>query len=218
MNEAVFFDLDKTFCSISTEGAYGKHMFVNKKLPLGKLLGIAFAYLKYDLHLIKDYQDFKSRVIKNILGGQNKDYVQKEFFDFFNSVLKNAVSDEMKNILEEHKREGRYVFLISAAADFIAESFSSSYGFKGYCSTVLQIKNDLYTGEIEGYIPYGKKKCTAINTLVEKYDLDLKSSYAYGDYYGDRHMLEMAGNPVAVNPDKKLHKYAQEKKWDVVNY
>ncbi|MCG4775224.1 HAD hydrolase family protein, partial [Lawsonibacter sp. DFI.5.51] len=40
--------------------------------------------------------------------------------------------------------------------------------------------------------------------FVEKYNIDLSKSYAYGDTNGDINMLRRVGNPVAINPTKEL--------------
>ena len=47
-----------------------------------------------------------------------------------------------------------------------------------------------------------KKK--AINELVEKYNINLNNSYAYGDTSGDYTMFKSVGCPFAINPTKEL--------------
>ncbi|NFJ14140.1 HAD-IB family hydrolase, partial [Clostridium botulinum] len=64
-------------------------------------------------------------------------------------------------------------------------------------------KESIYTGDV---IPMwdSDSKRKAINELVEKYDIDLKKSYAYGDTSGDFSMFKMVENPICVNPTKEL--------------
>lgn len=47
-------------------------------------------------------------------------------------------------------------------------------------------------------------KDKAIKDLVDKYNIDLSDSYAYGDTNGDMSMLSQVGHPVAINPTKEL--------------
>ena len=47
-------------------------------------------------------------------------------------------------------------------------------------------------------------KRKAILEMVEKYDIDLSKSYAYGDTAGDLTMLSMVGHPYAINPTREL--------------
>ena len=48
--------------------------------------------------------------------------------------------------------------------------------------------------------------------------VDLKRSWAYGDSFSDRPLLEAVGNPVAVNPDARLYRFASDKKWHVEDW
>ena len=43
-----------------------------------------------------------------------------------------------------------------------------------------------------------------INELVNKYNIDLDQSFAYGDTNGDYNMLRRVGNPIAMNPSHEL--------------
>ena len=47
-------------------------------------------------------------------------------------------------------------------------------------------------------------KRKSILEMVEKYNIDLEESYAYGDTAGDMTMLKMVGHPFAINPTKEL--------------
>ena len=60
-----------------------------------------------------------------------------------------------------------------------------------------------YNGEV---IPMwdSVSKQKAINELVEKYDIDLSQSYAYGDTTGDLTMFHAVKTPFAINPTKEL--------------
>ncbi len=45
--------------------------------------------------------------------------------------------------------------------------------------------------------------------------VDLRRSYAYADSISDLPMLEAVGNPVAVNPDRRLAAAARERGWQL---
>jgi phosphoserine phosphatase len=45
--------------------------------------------------------------------------------------------------------------------------------------------------------------------------VDLSRSYAYADSISDLPMLEAVGNPVAVNPDRRLAAAAKERGWQL---
>ncbi len=71
-----------------------------------------------------------------------------------------------------------------------------------------------YTGELEFYA-YGPNKAEAIREMAVGEGIDLANSYAYSDSITDLPMLEMVGNPVAVNPDRELSRVARERDWEI---
>ena len=71
-----------------------------------------------------------------------------------------------------------------------------------------------YTGQLEFYA-YGPHKADAIREMAVNEGIDLANSYAYSDSITDLPMLELVGNPVAVNPDRELTRIAREREWDM---
>lgn len=96
------------------------------------------------------------------------------------------------------------IFFISGAPDFLVEKMAEKYKVTAYKATKYIIdENNNFTGEVLSMWD-SENKQKAINQLVSSYDVDLDASFAYGDTTGDLSMLKMVGNPVAVNPVKKL--------------
>jgi phosphoserine phosphatase len=52
-------------------------------------------------------------------------------------------------------------------------------------------------------------------SFARRRNLDLSRSYAYADAISDLPMLEAVGNPVAVNPDRRLLAAAKDRGWQV---
>ena len=78
--------------------------------------------------------------------------------------------------------------------------------------SIYLFENDTFNGTV---IPMwdSKSKNTAIDNFVEKYNIDLSISYAYGDTNGDVTMLKRAGNRVAINPTKELLNHMNQEIW-----
>jgi uncharacterized protein (TIGR03382 family) len=64
----------------------------------------------------------------------------------------------------------------------------------------------------------GPGKAEAIQKLAERDNIDLAGSYAYSDSGTDLPMMEIVGNPVAVNPEKDLRKVAEERDWPILEF
>lgn len=54
--------------------------------------------------------------------------------------------------------------------------------------------------------------------LAASEGIDLKGSFAYSDSVTDLPMLELVGNPVAVNPDRELRRIATERSWRIESF
>ena len=103
-----------------------------------------------------------------------------------------------------HKDNGHKVITISGSPIELVRAMAEKHGFDDYKGAVYKMdSNDLYSGEV---IPMwdSKSKREAVLEFVAKYDIDLDSSYAYGDTAGDYSMFEMVKNPICVNPTKEL--------------
>lgn len=103
-----------------------------------------------------------------------------------------------------HKSQGHKVFFISGSPSFLVEKMAQKYEIDDFRGTHYCIDdNGCFTGEV---IPMwdSESKNKAIEEFVSLYSIDLSKSYAYGDTNGDLSMLNLVGNPVAINPAKEL--------------
>ena len=102
-----------------------------------------------------------------------------------------------------HLKNGHKVIFISGSPDFLVKKMAEKYNVTDYRGSEYVFENDKFTGKV---IPMwdSESKNKAIDRFVEKYDIDLKKSYAYGDTNGDINMLRRVGNPIAINPTKEL--------------
>ena len=54
--------------------------------------------------------------------------------------------------------------------------------------------------------------------IAEREGISLDESYAYSDSMTDLPLLELVGNPHAVNPDRELKAIAEERGWPVLEF
>ncbi|MBA2344911.1 MAG: HAD-IB family hydrolase [Rubrobacter sp.] len=115
--------------------------------------------------------------------------------------------------LREHKAEGHRVVLLSGALDFLLEPMRDMVD--DVLCTSLQEEDGAYTGELRGAPVAGEARARMLASFARRRNLDLSRSYAYADSISDLPMLEAVGNPVAVNPDRRLAAQAEERGWAV---
>lgn len=102
---------------------------------------------------------------------------------------------------------------ISGSHHELVERLARSYGFDDFIGTQYKRANQKFTGE--KLVP-SFDKAAALQTFVEKYQLDFTGSYGVGDSKSDASMLEMVERPIAFNPDRELYYVASKNGWKIV--
>ena len=130
-------------------------------------------------------------------------------------VLTPIIYAEALELIEEHKQAGRKTVIVSSSPIETVEPLGEHLGVDDVIATRARLDaQGRYTGELEFYA-YGPHKADAIREMAVAEGIDLANSYAYSDSITDLPMLELVGNPVAVNPDRELTRVAREREWEM---
>lgn len=125
----------------------------------------------------------------------------KTIEDYYDSVYKYS-----REMLRWHRANDHKIFFVSGSPEFLVRGMAKKYNVTDYIGSKYLVDEDhKLTGEIEK-MWNSENKYKAVNKFVEKYDIDMSISFAYGDTGGDFNMLKMVGNPVAINPNRSLMK------------
>lgn len=109
-----------------------------------------------------------------------------------------------RNRIKWHKEQEHKVITISGSPAELVKEMAAMHHFDDWRGSLYLLdEKERYTGEC---IPMwdSRSKQRAIFEMKEKYDIDLDSSYAYGDTAGDFSMFQLVGHPVLVNPTREL--------------
>jgi HAD superfamily hydrolase (TIGR01490 family) len=150
--------------------------------------------------------------------GWHRAEIEQLVEETLDEIADPLVYAEALTLIEEHKRAGRKVYLVSASPEQIVRPIGRHIGVPNIIAT--RIKTDaagFFVGEMEQYA-MGPGKSEAITALAEAEDIDLDGSYAYSDSVTDLPMMEAVGYPVAVNPEKDLRKVAEEREWPILEF
>ena len=77
------------------------------------------------------------------------------------------------------------------------------------------MRDGVLTGFLEPPPLVGEARAAWLRRHAADRGVDLSRSYAYGDSYSDRPLLEAVGHPVAVNPDPQLYRHAKSQHWRI---
>jgi len=150
-----------------------------------------------------------------------KGFGKNEILSLFSRAAQMTVStarQETLNLLRWHQEEGHTVILVSGGFQPFLSEVGSLLGTNHTVGTALEEVGNFYTGRLAGPFCHGDDRVRLVRRFIESsgFDVNLSSSYAYGDRVQDIPMLEMVGHPVAVYPDKELLTYANERGWTVI--
>lgn len=202
---AAFFDIDGTLYRDSLMVEHFKKLIkydiIDQKAWLEHARDTFMNWDKRQGH----YDDYLDEVcdlyVKYLIG------LDKTCIDFTSDQVIKLKSERVykytRSRIKWHLDNGHIVIFISGSPDFLVEKMAKKYGATDFNGSTYLFEEGTFNGTV---IPMwdSKSKNTAIDNFVDKYDLDLSNSYAYGDTNGDINMLRRVGNPIAINPTKEL--------------
>jgi HAD superfamily hydrolase (TIGR01490 family) len=124
----------------------------------------------------------------------------------------------MLEIAYEHQDAGREIYIVTAAAQSLADALAQVIAFDGAIGSELSEVDGqgVFTGRATGPFVYREQKAEAVRRLAAERGLRLADCWAYSDSASDLPMLEAVGHAVVVNPDGELTRLARERGWETV--
>lgn len=137
--------------------------------------------------------------------------------DLFEDVIKPAIFSKAQDLIDEARRAGCRVVLVTGALDFTMSPLSRHLGADDLIANRMQFVGGRATGKVIPPIIEGANKANVIREYCEKHGISLMKSYAYTDSASDYAMLTVVGRPTAVNPDFRLRALARSYNWPILD-
>ncbi|HEY9473016.1 MAG TPA: HAD-IB family hydrolase [Mycobacteriales bacterium] len=128
------------------------------------------------------------------------------------TLLRRAAPEALRQI-RRHRQAGHRTVLITGTIDILVEPLNGL--FDEIVASRLHAQDGVYTGFLDRPPLVGESRAAWVRRYVGDAGIDLARSWAYADSYSDRPLLELVGNPVAVNPDLRLYRHARRRRWTV---
>ncbi len=201
-----FFDIDGTIYRNSLMTEHFKKLIKYEVIdPIhwhGKVKGL---YQEWTTRYgdYEEYLELLAEEYRQAIKGLNRDELS---FVADQAIALNAerVYKFARDRILEHHRRGDAIFFVSGSPDFLVERMAAHYQVTEWRGSTYHLdEQGCFTGEITRMWD-AVNKAKTLKSLVDKYEIDLEKSYAYGDTNGDLSMLSMVGHPYAINPNGKL--------------
>ncbi|MFH1461512.1 MAG: haloacid dehalogenase-like hydrolase [bacterium] len=132
---------------------------------------------------------------------------------------KNFIYKDAFERLEAHRKDGLITIAVDAGISQLYTELVDIYKFDYIFTSNLEIKDGFATGKLSGEPCSNQHKYETIKKLIEQ---DLKGSLDdvifYANSHNDISLLEYVGKPIAVNPNKKLRRKANQLNWEILNF
>ena len=211
-----FFDLDQTIAnSISgkalAKAAFRKGLLTHRDLANAIFLSLLFRLrLRDPLKIIDDMVSWVRGIPENEMTGLCIK-VSREV------ILPSVYSEAMAEI-EFHKSNHARIVLLSSALTSVCREIAIHLLIDDILCSDLEVSNGLLTGKPVGHLCYGEEKAVRLSDYCIKNNASPAGAWYYGDSISDLPALNAVGNPVCVNPDKKLRKTALKRGWKIFRW
>jgi HAD superfamily hydrolase (TIGR01490 family) len=217
---AAFFDVDNTLIRGSTiyflgRGMYQRGYFTKKDISRFVLANLRFRLTgKENKEEIARFQSAAT----DFIGGHNVKDIEEIAQQIYDEFVSPAMWQGTIDIAQTHIANGVEVYLVTAAPEDMATLISTRLGLTGALGSKAEIKDGLYTGQMNGALLHGKEKAVAVRELAEKKGFNLEDCFAYSDSNNDLPLLQCVGHPSAINPDTLLGLRAMAEGWPIHDF
>jgi HAD superfamily hydrolase (TIGR01490 family) len=217
--KAAFYDIDGTLVRTNIV-----HTYAYYAMNRGSLLGIAgrtlgtvasiplFAALD-NIAGRKTFNEFFYRYY----AGLSEDRLVTLAEDMFKDLLEPAIFPKARDLIDEARRAGCRIVLVTGALDFTIMPLARFLGADDVIANKMQYVGGIATGKVIPPIIEGANKAHAIREYCVREKLALDKSHAYSDSASDYAMLAIVGRPTAVNPDLRLRSLARAYNWPILD-
>ena len=215
---AAFFDLDKTIIATSSAFAFGKEFMHNGLISHSEAFQMSVSKATYMVtgHSSEQMDSTRDQMTALVTGWDVEEVIRISK-EAMHTVVTPAIYAEARELIEYHQQQGHDVIIISASATQLVRPIADELGIDQIIATELEVVDGKFTGNIVNFLK-GDAKAEAMENLALTRGYDMENSYAYSDSATDIPMLSLVGNPVAVNPDRALKKWATENECEIRSF
>ncbi len=218
MNLALF-DLDNTLLTSDSDFEWSQFLIEKKVLDRKE----------YESRNLEFYEQYKSGTldINQFLDFQLQPlslYPRTQLDDWHNEFMAKKIMPQIApgayKLINEHMLGGDLCIIITATNRFVTEPIARILGINNLIATEPGQEDGEFNGLVSGAPCFREGKITRLEDWMDEHNLTWLSfleSWFYSDSLNDIPLLKKVTNPVAVDPDSTLEKYAKENNWPVIS-
>ncbi len=212
------FDLDGTLVSSTVVESY---LWLRlARAPRGRLPRELAAIARHAPGWLRAERADRGRLIREVYRryeGAELEQLARLVDDEVGDQLLSRVSSAGMRRLRAHRAAGHRTVLLTGAVEVLVRPLLPL--FDEVVAARLAVDEDgRCTGRLASPPLVGEARAAWLRFTGPRIDADLRRSFGYADSMSDLPMLQSVGQPVAVNPDLALGRYAARHRWPVVQW
>jgi HAD superfamily hydrolase (TIGR01490 family) len=211
-----FFDLDRTITAAISGNALTRAALKKGLMSVSDLAKAVYLSLLYRLSL-RDPLKIIDEMVSWTKGISVKT-IDDLCFEVFNDILFPTVYSEARSEIKSHKEKNARVVILSSALTPICLNMVKNLEMDDFLCSDIAVVNGYLTGLPIGHLCFGPEKSIRLIEYCEKNNSKTSDAWYYGDSISDLPALSAVGNPVCINPDKKLKKAAEKRGWKILSW
>ncbi|HOB45688.1 MAG TPA: HAD family hydrolase [Zoogloea sp.] len=217
--DLVLFDLDNTLLAGDSDFEWAQ--FLISKGVLDKEVHEARNQVFYDQYKagtldIFEFLDFQLKPLARHSRAQ-LDAWHREFMD---TRIRPIMTPQARALVKSKLDAGAIVAVVTATNSFVTGPIVRAFGIPHLVATVPAQENGAFTGKPRGTPAFKSGKIERVEGWLESLGLwwdSFENSSFYSDSHNDLPLMNMVGNPVAVDPDDTLRAHATAQGWPVIS-
>lgn len=142
-----------------------------------------------------------------------------EISDFFEGAYEGMAALFNPVVLKELQdsiSQGYCCILLSGAYTELLQVVAKYLGINMVIGTEMDFKDGIFDHNKKPYVVEGESKLVTLKKRIAWESVDWQASRSYANSYSDLQIMEIVGEPVAVNPEPRLLSHALDHKWRVI--
>jgi len=129
-----------------------------------------------------------------------------------------AIYPDAARLVREHQGAGTPIALLSGGMDFLVGPIARALGAARWAAVEPVAEDGVLTGRLRDPLCIDDGKVYWASAVARDLGVRLDECTFYTDDVGDVPLLELVGEPVAVNPDPRLRRVAGARGWPVLDF
>lgn len=184
----VVFDFDGTITTRDTFALFLRYYAGNTKWAFN-IFTLIPVFAAYGLRII-DRNAVKRSVIRRFFSNQPVEKLNQRATQFAKDVIPGLIRPAAQSALNVFKKAPESLYICSASISPYLNVWAADQGITHVLATDLEVKDKLYTGNIQGWNIWGPGKIRRIQAEFAPKKVQIRE--AFGDSRGDKELLHAA--------------------------